>query len=60
MARIYQTRSWHDQMSPSIEELELLALETYAHLPEQFRSLTGEIVIRSRNSRPTRSWTTCR
>ena len=45
MARIYQTRSWHDQLSPSMEELELLALEAYAHLPEQFRSLTGEIVI---------------
>ena len=45
MARIYQTRSWHEQMSPSMEELELLALEAYAHLPEQFRSLTGEIVI---------------
>jgi len=45
MARIYQTRSWHDQLSPSMEEMELLALEAYAHLPEQFRSLTGEIVI---------------
>ena len=30
MARIYQTRSWHDQMSPSMEEMELLALEAYA------------------------------
>ena len=44
MARIYQTRSWHDQLSPSMEELELLALEAYAHLPEQFRSLTDEIM----------------
>jgi predicted Zn-dependent protease with MMP-like domain len=45
MARIYQTRAWHDQLSPSIEELELLALEAYAHLPSDFRTLTGEITI---------------
>src|SRR5262249_37772398 len=45
MARIYQTRRWDDQLSPSLEELELLALETYAHLPEEFRKLTGEIII---------------
>jgi predicted Zn-dependent protease with MMP-like domain len=45
MARIYQTRTWHDQLSPSMEEMEFLALEAYAHLPEQFRALTGEIII---------------
>jgi predicted Zn-dependent protease with MMP-like domain len=45
MARIYQTRAWHDQLSPSLEELELLAMEIYANLPEAFRKLTGEIVI---------------
>ncbi len=45
MARIYKTRTWHGEMSPSLEELEFLALEAYAHLPEDFRSLTGEIVI---------------
>jgi predicted Zn-dependent protease with MMP-like domain len=45
MARIYQTRSWHEQLSPSVDEMELLALEAYAHLPEEFRKLTGEIVI---------------
>ena len=44
-ARIYQTRVWRDQLSPSIEELEMLAFETYAHLPGEFRTLTGEIVI---------------
>ena len=42
MARIYKTRTWHDQFSPSMEELEFLALESYAHLPEEFRKLTGE------------------
>jgi predicted Zn-dependent protease with MMP-like domain len=45
MARNFQTRSWQDQFSPSIDELEVMALELYAHLPEEFRSLTGEIVI---------------
>ncbi|HEU4987759.1 MAG TPA: metallopeptidase family protein [Rhizobiaceae bacterium] len=45
MARIYQTRAWRDQLSPSMQEFELLALETYANLPEDFRTLTGEIVI---------------
>ena len=45
MARIYKTRTWHGELSPSLEEMELLALEAYAHLPEEFRKLTGEIVI---------------
>ncbi|MCT7376374.1 metallopeptidase family protein [Chelativorans salis] len=45
MARIYQTRAWHDQLSPSLAEFELLAMETYANLPEEFRKLTGDIVI---------------
>lgn len=45
MARIYQTRAWGDQLSPSLDELELLALESYATLPDGFRELTGEIII---------------
>jgi predicted Zn-dependent protease with MMP-like domain len=45
MARIYKTRAWHDQLSPSIEEMEFLALEAYAHLPEDFRKLTGDVII---------------
>ena len=45
MARIYKTRNWHSELSPSMEELELLSLEAYAHLPDEFRKLTGEIVI---------------
>ena len=45
MARIYKTRTWHGELSPALEELELLALEAYAHLPADFRNLTGEIVI---------------
>jgi len=45
MARIYKTRTWHGELSPSLEEMELLSLEAYAHLPEEFRRLTGEIII---------------
>lgn len=45
MARMYKSRAWQDQLSPSLEEMEFLALETYATLPDTFRDLTGEIVI---------------
>jgi predicted Zn-dependent protease with MMP-like domain len=45
MAREYKPPVWRDQMAPSIEAFELLALEAYAHLPSDFRTLTGEIVI---------------
>ncbi|MGC4024331.1 MAG: metallopeptidase family protein [Mesorhizobium sp.] len=45
MARIYQTRAWGEQLSPSLDEIELLALEKYAGLPMDFRDLTGELVI---------------
>jgi predicted Zn-dependent protease with MMP-like domain len=45
MARSYNTRNWRDQLSPSLEEMELLALEAYAHLPDDFRKLTGDIII---------------
>ena len=45
MARIYQTPSLRDHLSPSMEEMEVLALESYAHLPQDFRTLTGEIII---------------
>ena len=45
MARNYQTRNWHDLLSPSLGELEMMAIEAYAHLPEDFRTLTGEVII---------------
>ncbi len=45
MARIDNSRAWRDLHSPSLEELEVLALDAYAHLPAEFRELTGEIVI---------------
>ena len=45
MARIDNSRAWRDLHSPSLEELEVLALDAYAHLPSAFRELTGEIII---------------
>ncbi|MCT8999274.1 metallopeptidase family protein [Chelativorans intermedius] len=45
MIHMYQTRAWHDQLSPSLAEFERLAMETYANLPEEFRRLTGDIII---------------
>ena len=35
MARIYQTRAWESQLSPSLQEMELLALESYANFPDE-------------------------
>jgi hypothetical protein len=32
-ARIYDTRDWQTQFSPSLSEMEMLAIETYANLP---------------------------
>ena len=45
MDRTYPARIWRDQLSPSLDEMEMLAIEAYAHLPEEFRRLTGEITI---------------
>jgi predicted Zn-dependent protease with MMP-like domain len=45
MARIATTFDWSQKLSPSLRELELLALEAYAQLPDTFRELTGEIQI---------------
>ena len=45
MARIHDTALWRDALSPSLAEMEMLAVEAYAHLPEDFRALTGEVVI---------------
>ena len=45
MARIDQTGDWAERLSPSLAEIESITLEAYAHLPQKFRDLTGEILI---------------
>ena len=39
------TGEWRDRLSPSLNDIEALAREAYAHLPAEFRRLTGDIVI---------------
>ena len=39
-------KRWRDARSPSLEEMEGLASEAYAALPEQFRALCEGLVIR--------------
>jgi predicted Zn-dependent protease with MMP-like domain len=38
--------SWRTAQAPSLEEFERLADEAYRQLPEEFRSLCGDLVIR--------------
>lgn len=38
--------TWLDTPAPSLETFERLAAEAYASLPEGFRRLTGDIIIR--------------
>jgi predicted Zn-dependent protease with MMP-like domain len=45
MARIDQTNDWVNRYSPTLGEFESLGLEAYARLPEDFRALTGDIII---------------
>jgi predicted Zn-dependent protease with MMP-like domain len=45
MARIDQSEDWRDRHAPSISTFESLAMEAYSHLPDEFRSLTGDLII---------------
>ncbi|CAN7230294.1 metallopeptidase family protein [Phyllobacterium sp. LjRoot231] len=45
MARSNQTADWANRLSPSLGEIESLTIEAYAHLPETFRALCGDITI---------------
>ncbi|NTJ65300.1 metallopeptidase family protein [Agrobacterium rhizogenes] len=45
MARVDQSEDWRDRHSPSISTFESLAMEAYSHLPVEFRSLTGNLII---------------
>lgn len=43
MAKLDQSGDWAWRLAPSLEEIEALALEAYANLPQDFRALSGEI-----------------
>jgi predicted Zn-dependent protease with MMP-like domain len=45
MARSNQSADWANRFSPSLGEIESLAIEAYAHLPASFRSLCDDLVI---------------
>lgn len=45
MARSDQTGDWAGRFSPSLDEIESITINAYAHLPEEFRTLCGEIII---------------
>lgn len=43
MAKLDHSGDWARRMAPCLEEIEALALEAYANLPEEFRALSGDI-----------------
>ena len=43
MAKLNQSGDWARRLAPSLEEIEALAVEAYAHLPDAFRALSGEV-----------------
>ncbi|HET7412799.1 MAG TPA: metallopeptidase family protein [Pararhizobium sp.] len=45
MAEIDQSADWAGRHSPSLDEFESLARGAYAHLPESFRALSGDVLI---------------
>lgn len=45
MARADQSGAWRDRYAPGLAEFESLAVEAYARLPDDFRRLTGDIII---------------
>jgi predicted Zn-dependent protease with MMP-like domain len=46
MARSDLTGDWSGRFSPSLAEMEALVIEAFAHLPEEFRQLSGDVLIR--------------
>ena len=36
---------WNDAVSPTLDEMEALARDAFAGLPDEFRSLTGDVVF---------------
>jgi predicted Zn-dependent protease with MMP-like domain len=45
MANIDRSDDWRDRYSPSMAAMESLAQEAFSHLPEEFRMLTGNLII---------------
>ena len=46
MANHHPQHDWKNRFSPSLTELEQITREAYAHLPAEFRKLTGDVQIR--------------
>jgi predicted Zn-dependent protease with MMP-like domain len=46
MARSDLAGDWGARFSPSLAEMEALVINAFAHLPEEFRKLCGDILIR--------------
>lgn len=45
MARPDQSHDWASRLSPSLNELDSIARESFAHLPTKFRTLCDDLVI---------------
>ncbi len=45
MAREDQSGEWATRLSPSLDEVESIAIEALAHLPQEFRTLCGDIIV---------------
>lgn len=45
MPRSDQTGRWASKLAPSLSEVESLAIQAYAHLPENFRALCADMTI---------------
>lgn len=45
MAWTDQSGDWSTKFAPTLAELQSLAIEAYAHMPEEFRALCGDIII---------------
>lgn len=45
MAREDQSGDWAGRFSPSLDEIESIAIDALAHLPQEFRALCGDIII---------------
>lgn len=45
MAKEDQSGEWARRFSPSLDEIESIAIEALAHMPEDFRTLCGDLII---------------